>query len=196
MPGIDYRQAAAERYAAAFITESLLTAEEETVPRVAMASTSLATASGSLRLTHFTARASRTHTKLRSLSGNTAAVGATLCRKGIYEVNTDGSLTLIGSTPNTTTLWAATSTLYETATSASFALVRGRRYAAGLLFVGTTAPTMAGAGTGLSTSGEHHKAPRIGATVTGQTDLPASISAATVGASNTFGGMYYMVCVP
>ena len=182
---------------AEFLTGSALASGQETVPRVAMASTGLVTVAGSMRLTYFTARKSETCTKLRSVSGNTAAVGSTLAKMGLYSVAANGDLTLVASTANTTTLWSAASTTYEVATAAAYDLTKGARYAFAVLVVGaTTAPTLAGAGTGLSTSGEHATAPRIGGTVTGQTDLPASVTAATLASSNAFAGLHYGVCVP
>jgi hypothetical protein len=94
---------------------------------------------------YFTATKTETITQVRTTSGTTAAVGATLCQIGVYEEANDGSLTLIASTANDTALWSGASTAYTKSFSASFSKVAGTRYALATLVVGaSTPPTMQG----------------------------------------------------
>ena len=93
---------------------------------------------------------------------------------GLYAVGTTGDLTLVASCPNDTTIWAAASSKYSRALSASYGLVAGTRYATGLLFVGTTAPTVHGF-SGLI-GAELALSPRLCASRAGLTDLPASVA--------------------
>lgn len=77
---------------------------------------------------------------------NAAGVGPTLQRMGIYTINDDGSLTLVGNTANDATLWLAAQAYVKTM-AAPLALVAGQRYALGTLaVVAATAPTLVAAG--------------------------------------------------
>ena len=59
--------------------------------------------------------------------------------------------------------------------------MKGQRYAVGLLVVtGATAPTVVSVNTPAAASAELGIAPRLTGVVTGQTDVPASIAAASV----------------
>ena len=133
-----------------------------------------------MRLVYFTARKSETVSSLRTLSGTAAGATPTLCRVGLYGVAANGDLTLLASTANTTSLWSAATTRYDTALSASYAVTAGIRYAVGLLCVtGASLPTVyvnnggAAAEVGLD--------PRLCGVVAGLTDLPSSVTAASVG---------------
>jgi hypothetical protein len=152
------------------------------------------TNSGNLRLTYFKARKTETITAIRTFSANTAQVGATLCRVGIYEEDPDtGDLTLVASIANDTGLWASTLTAYPVSLSASFVKTRGTRYAVGSLVVGASAyPTLPGQQATVPPS-EMGQSPKQGGLLGGQTDLPASISAALVGDSTL---QHYTVLVP
>jgi hypothetical protein len=144
-------------------------------------SSSTALGTQTQRLGYFTARKTETITQVRVPCGAVAA-GATptLVRVGVYRVEADGGLTLIASTPNDTTLLAATNTLYTKGLSASFEKVAGVRYAIGPLVVtAATAPQIMGANTGVNV--EMAVEPRICATVTGQSDLPATIASGSLG---------------
>lgn len=160
-----------------------LTTGESTLPRHLIIGTA-GSGNNNLRLTYFTAKKTETITQVRMTTGSTAAVGATLCRIGIYEEDSaTGNLTLVASTANDTTLWASGSTAYTRNLSASLSKVRGRRYAVGLLVVGTsTAPTFAGHAALSST--EAGIAPRLGGLVGSQTDLPSSISSGSISAQS------------
>lgn len=170
-----------------------LTSGESTLARRAVGLSTVTTGNGILRLTYFVARKGETITQVRTMSGATAQVGATMCKVGIYSEDSSGNLTLVGSTANTTTLWAATNTAYTTSLSASFAKTRGTRYAVGILVVGSsTAPTMNGnlvptAGTETSLS------PRLSALFGGQTDLPSSVAVGSLSDSTV---QHYAALVP
>lgn len=161
-----------------------------TIPRELILSNALTNASGALRLSYFTAPEDRTYTGVRVLTGNTAAAATpTLIRFGIYSVAGNGDITLIGSTPNDTTLLAAANTRYSKALSVSTPLTRGSRYAfAHLVVTGAATPTYPGLspGSGLisSLNLEMGEAPRLGGNVTGQTDLPSSVTAASIADSS------------
>ncbi|MCE5291592.1 MAG: hypothetical protein LLG14_20465 [Nocardiaceae bacterium] len=171
---------------------SLLTTGQETIPRIEAPQVGLTWSSGSLRLSYFTARKSETETTVIVYTGQTAA-GATptLCRVGLYSVAANGDLTLVGSIANDTTLFAAASTKYTRSLSSSVALVAGNRYALGLLVVTSAAmPSFIGGGLPFSASLD---APAVAASLSGQTDLPSSITAASLGNS---GALPYMVLTP
>lgn len=156
---------------------------QTTMPRTSATSTSISMTSGLLRLTYFTATRTEPVVKVRVLSG---AVGAgatpTLCRVGLYTVDDAGDLALAGSAPSDTSMLAAANTAYTKSLSAAAATVAGRRYALGLLVVtAATVPQVCGfAGLPLT---ELAISPRITGCLTGQTDLPATIPAGSVGTS-------------
>lgn len=135
-----------------------------------------------LQLTYFTALRTETCTQFGVNTGGTAA-GATptLCRIGLYTVDGSDNLTLVAATNNDTTLFAGANTRYTKPASASYSKVAGQRYATGVLVVtAATAPTFCGTasmgGSGLSQS----TLPRRQGRVAGVSDLPATITAATV----------------
>lgn len=170
---------------------TVLASGEETVNRL-LANTSANTSSGNLVLTYFTARKGETTANVRTLVGNGAAAGATLCRIGLYSVDGGGALTLVASTANDTTLWSGTFGASTRAWTTPYTKVVGQQYALGLLFVGTTGPKWYCALPVLGT--EMAMAPKICGTVTGQTDLPSSITAGSVG--NSSGIAAYAAILP
>lgn len=157
---------------------------EETIPRYGTTNTSLATASGRVTLTYFTARKTEPITQIFDFSGNTAATLATLARIGIYEMAANGDLTLIASTPNDVNLWVATFQGYQKALSATFNKVRGQRYALGKLIVtaGVT-PTFYGNANIPGLSLNVAQSDRLAASINGQADLPANIAVGALGSS-------------
>lgn len=156
-----------------------LTSGESTMRRREITSTGATQTAGFLRLTYFTAERTETINSVRTLSGSTAAVGATLCRIGVYSVAANGDLTLIASTANDTTLWSATSTAYGKNFTAPFTKRKKQRYAIGTLVVGaTTPPNLMGQSQLLAA--EAAQPPRLCGSVSGQTDLPSSIANTSV----------------
>lgn len=135
------------------------------------------TASGSLILTPFNGKLQQPSTQVRVVTGSTAA-GATptLCRIGLYQITTILGIltgTLVASTPNDTTLFAAANTPYTKAWSVAVTPQPGQRYAVGTLVVtGAAAPTFVGQQ--FMNAAEAALSPRMAGTLTAQADLPAT----------------------
>lgn len=157
-----------------------LTTGEANVSRINL-STVNATTTQTLTLSYFTASKTESIANVKTIA-STAGATLTLCRLGIYSEAGNGDLTLVASIANDTTLWVSNSTAYSRAFSVAWSKTAGQRYALGMLVVGTTLPLMYGlaftnaaiAGTIMST------APRIYGQVASQSDLPSTITAATV----------------
>lgn len=175
--------------------DSLFFVGDETIPRLVIGNTALSLTSQTMRLSYFTARKTETATKVRLPCGTTAA-GATptLIRVGIYSVANDGTLALIASTPNDTTLLAAANTVYTKSLSASFVKKAGVRYAVGVLVVSAaTMPTLIGNTGGGNITSEFAAAPQLAGSVASQTDLPASVAPGSVSAATA---IPYVVVTP
>lgn len=153
--------------------------ELETLSRKDVTSSAISMGSTVLRATSIPDVPSEvTVSTVRVASGATAA-GATptIVRLGVYKENTDGSLSLVGSTDNDTSLLAAASTTYDKPLSSPVVLTPGVRYFVGLLVVtSATAPTVAGAVGAVASL--LAASPRISAQINGRTDLPASVAVA------------------
>jgi hypothetical protein len=169
---------------------SSLATGEETHARLLNNSGALSNPTGQIRFNFFTAQKTEAITALAAYSGTTAASGLTLCRMGIWSVDSSGNLTLVASTASDTALFVATNTRYSKALSATFNKVAGTRYAFGILQVGTTAANFHGA---LIQSSQSLTAPIVGALVSGQADLPASVS---VGSLSANGALPYAEMAP
>jgi hypothetical protein len=169
---------------------NLLAVGEEVFPREFLSTLSGSTpASGQLRLTYWTCRKTELTTQIRCCTGAVAAAATpTLCRIGMWQVGTDGSLTMVGATANDTTLFAAAGTAYTRSWQTPFVKVAGTRYAwAPLVVSGTTMPTFAGVVSAI-TSEQSSVLPALSAGAgAGFTlpyaDLPSSIPAGDIGAS-------------
>lgn len=162
---------------------------EGTMSRNDISSAGIVTATQSLRLSFFTAKKSEMVSQVRMICGSTAAAATpTLIRIGVYQVDDiTGDLTLIASTPNDTSLFAATSTAYTKALSAPFYKVKGTRYAVGILIVTAVAtPTLLGIS--VITPSEAAVAPRMNGYSSPQNDLPATLTDASLaqGATNPY----------
>ena len=152
--------------------------------RTSLTDTLNAVISGTMYLTYFTATKTETVTAIAVFTGNTAAAATpSLCRYGIYSVAGNGDLTLVASVANDTSLFAGTVTRYSRNLEASWSKVAGTRYAFGLLVVTAgAAPNIVcqNTGTGGSVVAAMFLAPRVTGSVTGQSDLPASVSNASI----------------
>lgn len=177
-----------------FVTNPL-TSGEETMSRDICASNAVASATQSLRLTYFTSRRSQTTTQVRVCTGSTAAAATpTLCRIGLYSIDTAGAGTLVASVATDTTLFAAASTAYTRSWSSSYTSVVGQRYALGLLVVtSVAAPTFAGAVIAGGLITETGIDPRTTASLGSQTDLPSSFTNASL---TTSLNRYYGAILP
>lgn len=162
--------------------DTQITSGETSMRRDDATSTAITLSTGVLRLRYFTARKTETITSVSMISGTAAGATPTLCRIGVYSVASDGALTLVASCANDTALFAGATTEYTRSLSASLSKVAGTRYAIGALVVtGASAPTCYGALVPSAVSGV---APRISGLVSGQTDLPASVAAGSIGDSS------------
>lgn len=164
----------------------LLNSGESVPPRLFCNGLTASNSSGFLYLSYITARKTESVTQVRGYNSTAAAATPTLCRVGIYSVAANGDLTLAASTPNDTALWSVANAEYTKALSVPLSKVAGSRYAIGYIVVsGTTVPQFraflaaAFGATGARTL--YGRAPRMMGRLTGQTDLPASILAASVG---------------
>ena len=174
---------------------SQVTTGEEVFSRELATSTSIASATGNLRVSYFTCRKGQTTTQVRIWTGGTAAAATpTVCRIGLYLADAAGNgSSLVASTTNDTALFAGTSTSYTKAWTSSYVMVAGQRYAVGALVVsGAATPTFLGT-TGPAMAAEAAAAPALAGVVTGLSDLPASFSSASAG---TGAGRPYVVILP
>lgn len=167
---------------------------EEVFSRLLVAASGHVVASGVVNFVYFTARKTEAITQVRNYSGGTAAAATpTLCRMGFYSVAANGDLALIAACASDTTLWASTFTGYTRALTAAFAKVAGARYAfAHLVVTGAATPTFAGHGINTFYP-DGTSAPRLIGSIAAQTDLPASVLAASVAVG---GNRVYAVALP
>lgn len=159
-----------------------LTTGQMVPSRELMNTNTVSHSSGTLALAYFTADKTETINTLTAYTGTVAAAATpTLCRMGIYEIDASGNGTLVASTPNDTTLFAATNIVYAKALSAPFTKTAGQRYATAILVTsGVTMPNFHGplaVATGPSSTVAQLGPATIGR-ITAQTDLPASFTAA------------------
>lgn len=160
----------------------LVTSGEFVPDRDLWASTNAPLSAGFVQLGYFTAVRSESINNIMSIAGGTAA-GATptLCRMGVYSVAANGDLTLEAACANDTALWASTNNVYTRALTSTFNKVVGRRYAtAALCVTAAAAPALVGQiyGSSALVSGP----PLLAGSLSGQVDLPASISAGSISA--------------
>lgn len=156
---------------------------ETVLPRWTANGNTVGTASGSLKLSYFTALRTETITTVRLYVGAVVA-GATptLTRIGIWSATDDGALTgLVASTANDTALLTGSTNSSRTkALQSSWSKGRGNRYAIGVLVVtGATAPQFLGTFPGVSA--ETGDGQRWAGNVSGLTDLPTTQSAGSIG---------------
>jgi len=112
---------------------------EENCDRMLLTSTNNVLVSGTICFSYFTCRKAEDVTGIYMYTGGTAA-GATptYAAMGVYSEALNGDLTLVASTTNDTTLFAATSTKYSK-TYTSFRKNAGTRYALAVLVVSAAA---------------------------------------------------------
>lgn len=169
-------------------TNDVLDVGEANYNRKDITSSGVSIASGSLRLSYFTANKQEMISQIRIITGGTAAAATpTLCRIGVYEVDeVTGNLTLIASTANDVNLFNATQTAFVKAFSQPFLKQRFVRYAVGVLVVsGVAVPTFNGQNA--VPAAEAAMSPRITG-YSAQTDLPSTVTAGEItnGASRIY----------
>lgn len=151
---------------------------ESTIRRDLVRDSNLAPGSGSVRPTFFFAQRTETISQIKIRSGVTAA-GATptLVRLGVFVSDEQGNLTLVASTANDTTLFAATNTAYTKALSASFTKVAGLLYAfAPLTITAAAVPNFLGCALNAVFGPELLEMPPVVSNFGSQSDLPATIA--------------------
>lgn len=152
-------------------------------PRIGMG-TGAVMVSGTMYLSYWTAAKTEVVNEL-VMNGEGTAAGATptYCAFGIYSVDGSGNLTLQGVTANDTTIFSTTYGSFTRVNTTPFTKVAGQRYAFASLVVSSfSMPNAAGYnGTMLLAA----VAPRITGTVSGQTSIPASVTAANVSNSSS-----------
>lgn len=143
--------------------------------------------SGIIQLSYFRAPRSQAITRW-DMAVTAAAFGATptLIRGGLYIVDDTDNLVLIGASANNTGIGTALNSKFGAALATPSEVHFGQRYAYGFLFVtAATAPTLLGVlGAAGSSNVSMLSSPRVNGWVTGQADLPVTIAAASVAASN------------
>jgi hypothetical protein len=164
------------------IDPNLLDVGESTIPRHLMTGSQATAVSGQIKIAYVTAQKSEQVAQVRTVCGTAAGATPTLCRIGVYGVAANGNLALLGATANDVTMWAAANTQYTRSLAAPFAKVAGQRYAVATMIVTAgTLPTWPA--TTFQSATEWAVAPRISGVLSGQTDLPASVAAGSVGNS-------------
>lgn len=160
-----------------------LTSGESTFPRLGLNTTTNLLTSQALTLCYFTARKTETITQIRVPTGSGAAATVTSAFLAVYsEDPTTSNLTQAASAANDTALFAASGTEYTKTFTASFTKTAGTRYAVAVLVNATTTPSFLGihpnntavVGTVMGRS------PRVAGQVTGQTSLPATVTAGSI----------------
>lgn len=145
--------------------------------------------SGKVQLVGFTPSRALSVTSLITAVRSTAAATITLARLGLYTVAGDGAATLVARGPASTSLGGATfTTIGQTLDSTGgypsvYSLLASQRYALACIWVATTQPVLYGSPGAATPNGW---LPWLGASVTGQTDLATSYTAAqmTAGEGN------------
>lgn len=180
MPEMDYSKSSPFSYSEGLWLASDpepndLAVGETTIRRLEVASSAVVISSGNIRLTHFTATKTETISQVSVVSGNTAAAATpTKIQLCVYSVADNGDMSLVASTPNDTTLFAAANTLYTKAFSASFMKLKGQRYAFGVFIETAVAtPTFLGA---ISYSQLTPVEPKLASFIGSQSAIPSSIS--------------------
>lgn len=155
---------------------------ESTMPRLDASSGSSTLTSGSVRFTYLTPEKTETITRVRVITGGTAAASLTLARFGIYTVDGLGNLTLVGSTVSDTSLFAATNTAYTRTLSAAFTKTRGRPLAVAVLVVGATPPAILADALAAGASNFTLTFPPIVSGIGSQSDLPSTVAVGSLSA--------------
>jgi hypothetical protein len=144
--------------------------------------------SGTVLLTYRRAQKTETITKLAMASGTAAGATPSLVKFGVYSVNeTTGDLTRVAITSSDTATFSTANTAYELALTSSWTKTKGVLYAYAVLIVTSAAlPTVVGNAHFASTpvNAILSLSPRITAAAASQTDLPASLTAASLTNSN------------
>jgi len=176
------------------INPDALQVGESTMPDRRSATAAVTMSSGVLRLSYFTARKTESINNIQITSHSTAA-GATptVCRVGIYSIDSTGAGTLVASIANDTTIFQNITTRYSRALTSTFNKIAGQRYAVGVLVVtAATAPTVLGFNPS-SASSVFYDAPQLCGSFAAQTDLPGSFTQANAQGGGVGGPLVMMI---
>lgn len=156
--------------------------------------------SGQLVLAFFTAPYNMTATTLTFCSGGTATASLTLCRFALFTVSeaitdsvtgTSPVITMVARTASDTTIGNVTNTLYSRTFNttggypASYDLVAGTRYAAGIIVVGTTTGLWQAAT--ISAGNIMRLPPMTAGVIGGQSDIPTAATSISAGSFILYG---------
>jgi hypothetical protein len=159
----------------------VLASGEMLCPRI-ITNVDFALVSQRMQVYYWTAVTSGTATTVMTGTGNTAVNAMTYAAIGIYSVDSSGNLTLLTSTGDLhATLWASTFTSYTVALTTPFHRQEGVRYAAAVLAVAGTAPSLYG---GNPYQDFAQLSPVMASLLTGQSVLPASVPAGSLAAAH------------
>lgn len=142
----------------------------ETCPRDRALSTATLV-SGAQYWSFFTPVKNFTVSQMTLFCNSIAAASVTTIQMGLYSFD-ETTATLLTSTPNDTSLFAATNTLYTKAFDSSYTVEAGKRYGASFLIVATTMPNTIGYPIGSVTI--NAQPPRINGRLQSQTSLAAT----------------------
>lgn len=164
-----------------------LTSGETCIPRINVG-TGAALVSQKVQFTFWTATKTEVcNNILGTVASTPAQNNLTYAAMGCYQVNADGSLSLLAQCANDTTLFAATFNTYTRALTQSFTKVQGARYGWAVLVVSAgTMPTLAGYnGTVVMATFP----PLVCTSLGGQSSLPGSVPTSSfAGTSNMYCG--------
>lgn len=169
-----------------------LAAGEATLSRVYGTGSGVPLTASQVKLTYFTAQRSESITRLRlDTAGTAAGATPTLAKMGVYSVDAAGNLTLVAATASDTSLFGTAFASYSRslASGATWQKIAGQRYAFAALVV-TAAATPSIVGTNSSSGAMQFIAPIVAGAVSAQSDLPATVLAASVvSVANTMCGL-------
>lgn len=145
----------------------------------------IGTASGTFCVTYFKASQTLTSTTVKTYAAVALTGTPSVSRIGLYAADyATGNLTsLIASTTHDAALWTAATTLYTKSWSSSVGITKGNWYALGLISVTSGFPPALAAqetGNGATAPVILARAPRLSGLLTGQANLPASATGASL----------------
>lgn len=159
----------------------------ESCPRL-LAGGNAAVVAGTVYFSYLTAPQSLSVSQLLIACGSTAGVGITLARLGLYAEDGAGDLTLVARTAADATILASANSVVTRSLGttggfpAAYQINRGSRYALALVVVGATVQPSAvhAMGTSVASVFLTSVLPFVAAVRTGQSDLPATVAAASL----------------
>lgn len=162
------------------------TSGEYSAPRELFSLPAGSLVSGTLYLSYLTALKSESIATL-SVYCSVVATTPTLVRMGVYSVASSGNITLIASTPNDTGLLLTAFAESPKGLSVAWPKLKGYRYALGLIVLAPGMPSVFTAHPYVGSSIMDtllSEEPRLTGSVSGQTDLPTSVTNGSITLAN------------